>query len=73
MLAKGSVMKITINGKIHNTSENTLLSNLLQELNMASRALAVAINSKIIPRSQFDVTVLQEEDSVELVQAVGGG
>lgn len=37
------------------------------------RRIAVELNDDILPRSQYDSTVLQDGDIVEIVSFVGGG
>ena len=38
-----------------------------------SRLIAVERNGEIVVKSQYDVTVLEEGDSLEIVSFVGGG
>ncbi len=66
-------MKIFLNGESREVGDALNLAEILVELNLANRALAIAVNQEIIPRSKYASTVLQSEDQVELVQAVGGG
>lgn len=37
------------------------------------KRLAVELNGDILPKAQYDSTVLQDGDSVEVVSFVGGG
>jgi thiamine biosynthesis protein ThiS len=66
-------MNITINGQSHSISDYKCLSELINELDLANGALAVAINQQVIPRSQYETIILQAGDQVEFVRAVGGG
>ena len=36
-------------------------------------AFAVAINGEFVPRSEYDATLLQEGDALDIVTPVGGG
>lgn len=35
--------------------------------------LAVALNENIIPKAKYQETIIQEGDSVEIIELVGGG
>lgn len=35
--------------------------------------VAVELNGEIVPRAQYEVTVLKDDDSIEVVSFVGGG
>ena len=37
------------------------------------KRIAVEINGNIVPKAQYDETVLQDGDNVEIVSFVGGG
>ena len=62
-----------INGKTQVFEENTSLSTLIQQLNLSNNRLAIEVNEQIIPRSQHDSYLLQSDDEVEIVHAIGGG
>jgi sulfur carrier protein len=64
---------ITLNGETRTVSPATTLVDLLVELELAGKRLAVERNGEIVPRSQHASTVLSEGDALEIVVAVGGG
>lgn len=66
-------MKIQLNGEPREITDGTTLSALLEQLEMSQQRIAVEINLNIIPRSQHAETVLQADDKIELVRAIGGG
>jgi len=66
-------MNILLNGEPRDIAAGTTLSELLVELEMSQQRIAVEINLNIIPRSQHSETVLQADDKVEVVRAIGGG
>ncbi len=49
------------------------LSELLVELGLGERRLAVELNNTIIPRGEHPTTILKDGDRVEIVHAIGGG
>jgi len=65
-------MLIILNGKSHHTGNDITIDDLLREMDLEGR-LAVEINRKIVPRSQFSSRKICPGDSVEIVRAVGGG
>lgn len=50
------------------------LQKLLIELNVKHpKGVAVALNGKVVPKAKLDSTTIQQNDSVDIVHAVGGG
>lgn len=49
------------------------LSELLTELKLDDRPVAIELNGEILPRSQLGSVNLSEGDQIEVVQFVGGG
>ena len=66
-------MNVTINGKIQRLQENTSITSLIQQLELENNRLAIEVNQNIIPRSQHSDYLLQADDVVEIVHAIGGG
>lgn len=66
-------MNIQINGQAQAVREALPLSELLQQLDLAGKRLAVEVNEELVPRSEHTGYILQPGDRVEIVQAIGGG
>jgi sulfur carrier protein len=66
-------MNITVNGKDHACADAALVSDLLAELELVGRRVAVERNGEIVPRSLHTSVMLQPGDQIEIVVAVGGG
>jgi len=67
-------MLITINGKTRSfEAANLSVTELVQQLELVGKRLAIERNGEIVPRSQFDATSLADGDKLEIVGAVGGG
>ena len=66
-------MKITVNGAEHLCAGNALVSDLLVQLDLVGRRVAVERNGEIVPRSLHGSVSLAEGDQIEIVVAVGGG
>jgi sulfur carrier protein len=66
-------MQIIINGESTTVSERLTAQQLLQELGIAGGKLALEINREIVPRSILSEYVIQPDDNVEIIHAIGGG
>jgi len=67
------IMIIILNGENKQVDSNASIEQLLHDIGLSDKRLAVEVNQQIVPRSDFDKTTLQEADKVEIVQAIGGG
>jgi len=66
-------MKIVLNGESHELACPLTLTALLAHLNIDARRVAVEHNLNVVKRANYDTTNIQEGDSVEIVNFVGGG
>ena len=66
-------MTFQLNGESHETRGPLSVRSLLEEHDLQTRRVAVAINAEVVPRSQFDLRKIEDGDEVEVIQAVGGG
>lgn len=66
-------MQIHVNGQAQHVRERLPLTELLAQLDLAGKRIAVEINEELVPRSTHADCVLNEGDRVEIVQAIGGG
>jgi len=66
-------MQLTINGKNSNFPSPLNLQDYLKKQNIDLEAIVVEINEKIIKKTEWPTTILQENDVVELIMFVGGG
>ena len=68
------MIEVLVNGDKRTIPEESTVRSLLETLGVADReGTAVAVNMTVVPRRVHADTVLQAGDSVEIVQAVGGG
>lgn len=67
------MITIVLNGKDKQINSNKNVEQLLEDLGLNNKRLAVEINQQIIPRSDFNSFTLKDMDKVEIVQAIGGG
>ena len=63
---------VTINGEQVLAAGNRL-SEYLTEQEYNVKRIAVERNGEIVPKAQYEETILQEGDTLEVVSFVGGG
>jgi len=49
------------------------LSDMVEELGLSKRMIAIERNLEVVPKSQYDSTQLEAGDRIELVHMIGGG
>jgi len=65
-------MQIQLNGE--NTQVAAInLTDLVAELGLEQRMIAIERNMEVVPKSEYMVTKLEENDRIELVHMIGGG
>ena len=66
-------MKIRLNGEPFELDAQRTISQLLTDLDIDARRVAVEHNLVVLKRGLFDTTRIQEGDDIEIVNFVGGG
>ncbi len=66
-------MKIQVNGEPREIADASTVADLLAELKLDPRFLAVERNKQLVPRAQHTQCQLEEGDELEVVTLVGGG
>jgi sulfur carrier protein len=66
-------MQITVNGRPHEAAETISVAQLLEQLGLAGKPLAVEVNRELVPRQRHADRGLADGDRVEIVTLVGGG
>jgi len=66
-------MQIEINGDRTEVAEAITMAELLEQLELTGKRLAVEVNAELVPRSRFAEHRLAADDRVEIIHAVGGG
>jgi sulfur carrier protein len=67
------MIALTINGTPRTFDRPLNCAELVSELDLAGKRIAMERNGEIVPRSQFAQCMLQDGDRLEIVAAVGGG
>ena len=68
------MVSISLNGEIYLCrSESPRVADLVRELALEGKRVAVEKNGQIVPRSRQAETMISAGDRIEVVAAVGGG
>ncbi|MEE2567229.1 sulfur carrier protein ThiS [Hyphobacterium marinum] len=66
-------MQIEVNGETKTVEDGASVAELVDQLGLDARKVAVERNLEIVPKSLYAETALAEGDRIEIVQFVGGG
>jgi thiamine biosynthesis protein ThiS len=66
-------MNLTVNGEHRTFAALASLLDLVAELGLDARKVAVERNLEIVPRSAYGRTALADGDRIEIVHFIGGG
>ena len=64
---------IKVNGEVAENIVGKNITEYLTESGYDLKRVAVELNGDILPKAQYEDTLLQDGDSVEIVSFVGGG
>ena len=67
------MIRVSLNGEPREFPAALTFAQLLGELSLEGKRLAIERNGEIVPRSRFGETHLANGDRIEVVVAVGGG
>lgn len=67
------MISLTINGEKHQFEHAMNVTHLLAALKIDTQKVALEKNKTIVSRSQYDQTVINDGDILEIIAFVGGG
>ncbi len=68
------MLAITVNGQPRALPAGAAtIADLIREMRLEGKRIAVERNGEIVPRSRYAETRLADDDKLEIVGAVGGG
>lgn len=67
------IMEIELNGEKTQVPTEMSAAGLIDHLKLADKRLALEVNQEIVPRSQYAEVMIKDNDTVEIVHAIGGG
>ena len=66
-------MQIVVNGESREVAAGFTAAQLVEELGLTGRRVAMEVNLDIVPRSQYSQHSFSDGDKIEVVHAIGGG
>ena len=66
-------MDIQVNGEKQSVPDGYTAAQLVSDMGLLGRRVAMEVNLEIVPRSRYEQHALQAGDNIEIVHAVGGG
>ena len=66
-------IKIKVNGKVRTVLNNSKLSDLLKNLKIPMKKVAIELNQEIIDKKRSSNIKLKKDDKIEIVHFIGGG
>ena len=66
-------IKIKINGKIKSINQDSDLSEVLKDLKIPIRKVAIELNQEILDKKKLNKIKLKKNDKIEIVHFIGGG
>jgi len=68
-----NLITLCVNGDLHTCPRQTRLPELIKQLGLNPRLIAIEYNGEILHRQFWTETTLQTDDHLEIVTIVGGG
>ncbi len=66
-------IEIIINGEPHLCADGTSIKQLLNDMKLPLKKIAIERNLEIVPKMAYSTTILAENDRLEIVHFIGGG
>jgi sulfur carrier protein len=66
-------VQVRLNGEPRELPDGSTVADAVAELTSAAVGVAAAVNGDVVPRGLWTVTLLADDDQVEVVTAVQGG
>ena len=66
-------IKIRVNGKVKSISDNYNMLDLVKNLKIPMKKVAIELNQEIIDKKNISKISLKKNDKIEIVHFIGGG
>ena len=66
-------IKIRVNGKVKTISDNYSVLDLVKNLKIPMKKVAIELNQEIIDKKNINKINLKKNDKIEIVHFIGGG
>jgi sulfur carrier protein len=72
-LLKNVNMKVQVNNKETELLSQSSIQQLALSMELPAAGVAIAVNNKMVPRTEWDQFVLKENDQIVIIKAACGG
>ena len=72
-MKKINKIKIKVNGKVKSITSNYKISDLVKNLKIPIKKVAIELNQEIIDKKKISKINLNKNDKIEIVHFIGGG
>ena len=66
-------IEIKVNGKLKHITENYKISDLVKDLKIPLKKVAIELNQEIMDKKNINKIFLKKNDKIEIVHFIGGG
>ena len=66
-------IKIKLNGKFKYVPENYKVSDLINDIKIPLKKVAIELNQEIMDKKKISKIILKKSDKIEIVHFIGGG
>ena len=66
-------MKVQVNNKEVETADASTTTQLTVQMGLPAQGIAIAVNNKMIPRTEWESFTLSENDNLVIIKAACGG
>ena len=67
------MIKVSVNGEIKELEEGLNISQMIEALEYKIKGFAVAINTTFVPIANYEKTLIQSGDTIDILAPVQGG
>jgi sulfur carrier protein len=67
------MIQVSVNGEIIEISENLNISALIKELGYTTKGFAVAVNTTFVAIENYNTTIIETGDTIDILAPVQGG
>ena len=72
-MGKIKKIEIRVNGKVKYISDKYKMSDLVKNLKIPMKKVAIELNQEIIDKKKIYKIILKKKDKIEIVHFIGGG
>ncbi len=67
------MIDVKINGEMRQISTGLSVTELIKNLSMTNEKLAIELNKEVVRKKNWDETLVNPNDVIEIIHFVGGG